>query len=50
MRCCGHYYPDGIDPQTAIDTPNQNAFKHLQNWDAPKGGNASRTYLEMEME
>jgi hypothetical protein len=41
---------DGVDLQTAIDTLDQSAFKHLQNWDALKGGNASRTYLEMEME
>lgn len=41
---------DGVDLQTAIDTLDQSAFKHLQNWDTLKGGNASRTYLEMEME
>lgn len=39
-----------VELQTAIDTLDQSAFKHLPNWDLLKGGNASRTYLEMEME
>jgi glyoxylase-like metal-dependent hydrolase (beta-lactamase superfamily II) len=41
---------DNVDLQTAIDTLDQSAYKHLANWDLLKGGNASRTYLEMEME
>lgn len=40
----------GLDLQTAINTLDQSRFKHLLNYDALKGGNASRTYLEMEME
>jgi glyoxylase-like metal-dependent hydrolase (beta-lactamase superfamily II) len=41
---------DNVDLQTAIDTLDQSAYKYLANWDLLKGGNASRTYLEMEME
>lgn len=41
---------NNLDLQTAIDTLDQSAYKHLVNWDLLKGGNASRTYLEMEME
>jgi glyoxylase-like metal-dependent hydrolase (beta-lactamase superfamily II) len=40
----------GVDLQTAIDTLDQSRFKYLQNWAMLKGSNASRTYLEMEME
>jgi len=40
----------GVDLQSAIDTLNQSAFRHLSNWEALKGGNASRVYLEMEVE
>lgn len=39
-----------VELQTAIDTLDQDGFKHLHNWDLLKGGNASRAYLEMEME
>jgi len=39
-----------VELQTAIDTLDQSRFKYLPNWDLLKGGNASRTYLEMEME
>jgi glyoxylase-like metal-dependent hydrolase (beta-lactamase superfamily II) len=38
------------DLQTAIDTLDQSAYKYLANWDLLKGGNASRTYLEMELD
>lgn len=41
---------NNIDLQTAIDTFDQNGFRYLVNWDLLKGGNASRAYLEMEME
>jgi hypothetical protein len=34
--------------QQAIDSLDQSAFKHLQNYELLKGGNASRVYLEME--
>jgi glyoxylase-like metal-dependent hydrolase (beta-lactamase superfamily II) len=37
-----------VDLQEAIDTLDQSAFRHLANYDALKGGNASRVYLEME--
>lgn len=40
----------GVDLQTAIDTLDQSRFKYLLNWELLKGGNASRTYLELEME
>jgi glyoxylase-like metal-dependent hydrolase (beta-lactamase superfamily II) len=38
----------GQDLQTAIDSLDQSRFKYLLNYDSLKGGNASRTYLEME--
>jgi glyoxylase-like metal-dependent hydrolase (beta-lactamase superfamily II) len=40
----------GLDLQTAIGTLDQSRFKNLLNYEALKGGNASRTYLEMEAE
>lgn len=40
----------GLDLQTAINTLDQSRFKKLLNYDGLKGGNASRTYLEMETE
>lgn len=40
----------GLDLQTAIDTLDQSRFKKLPNYDLLNGGNASRTYLEMETE
>jgi hypothetical protein len=40
---------EGLDLQTAIDTLDQSSFGHLANYDELKGGNASRTYLELEM-
>ncbi len=40
----------GLDLQRAIDTLDQSRFKYLLNYDSLKGGNASRTYLEMETE
>ena len=40
----------GLDLQTAIDTLDQGAYRHLANWEMLKGGNASRVYLEMEAE
>jgi glyoxylase-like metal-dependent hydrolase (beta-lactamase superfamily II) len=40
----------GLDLQGAIDTLDQSRFKSLLNYDGLKGGNASRTYLEMETE
>ena len=40
----------GADLQTAITTLDQSAFKYLQHFDLLSGGNASRTYLEMEIE
>jgi glyoxylase-like metal-dependent hydrolase (beta-lactamase superfamily II) len=40
----------GTDLQAAIDTLDQSAFSHLLNYDSLKGGNASRVYLEMELE
>jgi len=43
-------YAAGSDLQTAIDTLDQSAFQHLQNYELLKGGNASRVYLEMETE
>lgn len=38
----------GNDLQQAIDSLDQSAFRHLQNYELLKGGNASRVYLEME--
>jgi glyoxylase-like metal-dependent hydrolase (beta-lactamase superfamily II) len=43
------YDTDG-DLQKAIDTLDQSAFRHLENYELLKGGNASRVYLEMESE
>ncbi len=40
----------GADLQTAITSLDQSAFRHLQHFDLLSGGNASRTYLEMETE
>lgn len=40
----------GLDLQSAINSLDQSRFKHLLNYDSLKGGNASRTYLEMETE
>jgi glyoxylase-like metal-dependent hydrolase (beta-lactamase superfamily II) len=40
----------GLDLQGAIDSLDQSRFKSLLNYDGLKGGNASRTYLEMETE
>ena len=37
-----------VDLQEAIDSLDQSAFRHLANYEALKGGNASRVYLEME--
>jgi len=39
-----------VELQAAIDTLDQSRFKYLPNYELLKGGNASRTYLEMEME
>lgn len=41
---------DGRDLQTAIDTLDQSAFGYLKNFKLLSGGNANRTYLEMESE
>lgn len=38
----------GEDLQQAIDGLDQSAFAYLANYEALKGGNASRVYLEME--
>lgn len=43
-------FDGGADLQTAIDSLDQKVFAHLQNYDALKGGNASRVYLEIEAE
>ena len=43
-------YDAGSDLQKAIDTLDQSAFRHLENFELLKGGNASRVYLEMEAE
>jgi len=43
-------YDAGSDLRTAIDTLDQRAFGHLENYELLKGGNASRVYLEMESE
>ena len=40
----------GLDLQSAINALDQSRFKYLLNYDSLKGGNANRTYLEMEME
>jgi len=41
---------EGTDMQSAINSLDQSAFKHLANYALLKGGNASRVYLEMETE
>jgi glyoxylase-like metal-dependent hydrolase (beta-lactamase superfamily II) len=43
-------YDAGTDMQTAIDTLDQHAFAYLKNYELLKGGNASRTYTEIEAE
>jgi glyoxylase-like metal-dependent hydrolase (beta-lactamase superfamily II) len=40
----------GDDLQTAIDSLDQSAYRYLQHYELLSGGNASRTYLEMETE
>ena len=40
----------GADLQTAITSLDQSAFRYLQHYELLSGGNASRTYLEMETE
>lgn len=40
----------GDDLQTAISSLDQSAFSYLQHYELLSGGNASRTYLEMEAE
>lgn len=40
----------GMDLQTAITSLDQSAFRYLQHYELLSGGNASRTYLEMETE
>lgn len=41
---------NGNDLQSAINSLDQSAFSYLLNYESLKGGNASRVYLEMEME
>lgn len=41
---------DMVDLQKAIDGVDQSAWRHLANYDLLKGGNASRVYLELEMQ
>lgn len=41
---------DGMDLQTAITSLDQSAFKELRHYELLSGGNANRTYLEMESE
>lgn len=41
---------NGVDLQTAVDTLDQSAYRRLQNFQLLSGGNANRTYLEMESE
>ena len=40
----------GVDLQAAVDATDQSAYQYLENYAALKGGNANRTYLEMELE
>lgn len=40
----------GNNMQSAINSLDQSTYKYLENYDMLKGGNASRVYLEMEME
>jgi glyoxylase-like metal-dependent hydrolase (beta-lactamase superfamily II) len=41
---------DMVDLQQAIDGVDQSAWRHLANFEQLKGGNASRVYLELEMQ
>jgi len=41
---------EGMDLQTAITSLDQSAFKELRHYELLSGGNANRTYLEMESE
>ncbi|BBP00213.1 MBL fold metallo-hydrolase [Sulfuriferula nivalis] len=41
---------DGVDLQTAVDTLDQSAYSYLKNFQLLSGGNANRTYLEVESE
>lgn len=41
---------DMVDLQKAIDSVDQSAWRHLANYDLLKGGNASRVYLELEIQ
>lgn len=41
---------DMVDLQEAIDSLDQSAYAHLPNYEMLKGGNASRVYLELEMQ
>lgn len=41
---------DGQDLQAAITSLDQGAFKYLRHYELLSGGNANRTYLEMESE
>lgn len=38
------------DLQEAIDSLDQSAYAHLANYELLKGGNASRVYLELEIQ
>lgn len=40
----------GVDLQTAVTSLDQSRFKYLQHYQLLSGGNANRTYLEMESE
>lgn len=39
-----------VDLQEAIDSLDQSAYAHLPNYEMLKGGNASRVYLELELQ
>jgi glyoxylase-like metal-dependent hydrolase (beta-lactamase superfamily II) len=39
-----------VDLQEAIDSLDQSAYAHLPNYEMLKGGNASRVYLELEIQ
>jgi glyoxylase-like metal-dependent hydrolase (beta-lactamase superfamily II) len=41
---------DLVDIQSAVDTLDQSAFRQLENYEALKGINANRVYLEVEKE
>lgn len=45
-----HALDDMIDLQEAIDSLDQSAYANLPNYDMLKGGNASRVYLELEIQ